>query len=77
MLRKIKVRWNTEETQKLQMMGIETTKYDLKEICVNTSLIAFLEDFDGFICITFGGNIEQSLITDLEYNDVNIARLNV
>lgn len=75
MIKKIKARWNDDETQRLKDMGIESEKYIIKECYVNTDRIAMIDEYEGFICIYFSGREDDILITDIEYKESNIKAL--
>jgi hypothetical protein len=70
---KVECRWQDENLAQLANLGIDSDdKYILKSVWVNKSKIAWLENYQGFILISFSGITDDSLITNLKHTKENI-----
>jgi len=70
-----KALWVKVSDPQLAELGIsvkEETEY--KDVVVNKDRIAFLENYNGKICVNFSGFDGDVLITDLSFNLTNIER---
>lgn len=77
MYKKVKARFIKGEDQILKDIGVEIKdgKFDLKEIRINLNSIAYLDEYEGMICINFSAIEEDTIITDLPWSEENIKYL--
>ena len=74
---KVNIRWNTKVSTDLSRLGIvpkdDDTLWEYRPVIVNIHNIAFIDSYQGKLCISFSARDDDSLITDLEFNDKNVA----
>ena len=72
----VKVRWNPAAASQLEDLEIESsTPLEYRDTLVNLDKIAFLDEYEGKICINFSAMQGDILITDLDYTDTNLSNL--
>lgn len=67
----VKCRWKTEKSTVLEDLGIDSNEddYILKACDINLDKIVYIEDYQGYCCISFSALTDDCLITDIPYKD--------